>query len=131
MEHSVFFPCFIQCIAVEQEDNVFIEKFEIKGEILDFPGGPLPTVFIGGQSAWSPCEGMEYIASVPLPGQCWHIHKGVGDRLSTLNGLLRPAEEFGLDLKVTNQSNYDNEIIVMATGDTNPGSQFFCTGSGQ
>ena len=120
MEHSIFFPCFIQCVAVEQEGKVLIEKFEVKGEMLDeFPGGPLPTVFIGGQSAWSPCEGMEYIASVPLPGQCWHIHQGQEDRLSTLSGLLSPVEEFGLDLKLTNQSQYDNEIVVMATGDTN------------
>ena len=119
MEHSVFYPCFLQCTAIEQEDNVLVEKLEVKGEILEEFDEPLPSVFINGQEIRS-SEGLEYTASVALPGQCWHLHRHKDEWLYSCDGMVIPhIEELGLDLKLVNHSEFDSEIVVMATGDTN------------
>ncbi|MDJ0841736.1 MAG: hypothetical protein QNK37_34855 [Acidobacteriota bacterium] len=116
---SVFFPCFLQCTAVEQEDNVLIEKFEVKGEELpDIAGNHFPQVFVNSPGFIEPGGGMEYTASVTLPGQCWHLRQHRLDNMFTFDGLVSaPAGDIRQELVLTNRADSDNNVVVIATGD--------------
>lgn len=107
----------MHCTAVEREDDVLIEKLQVKGErIPEIADAAFPRVFT---SATTPDQHsgsrMEYTASLVLPG----FYRRSKQKSGLGSNGIRPTEPLGgrLLLRLTNRSDYTNEIVVMAADD--------------
>jgi len=115
---SVIFPCFLQCVAIEQEGSLLVERLAVKGEIMhELAGSPLPEIFVSEPEVLSHHCGMELVASFPLPGLGWQSHdRGYTDLLEEEHAG-RTTSEKSFALEIVNRSEHENEIVVMASGE--------------
>ena len=95
-----------------------IEKLEVKGEAMpEIMGACSSEIFVGDPEVSVPPGGMEHIASVSLPGQCWHL---INRRFSDLPGDVPPiasAAGLRLEIEISNRTDCESEIVIMANSE--------------